>query len=299
MDEIKKIDSISQYNDLFGFETLHPQVAMVEFNRAELLRNYRMTVGFYGLFLKKTKGCVINYGKSIYDYDDQTVVSFAPGQTLGFARVEGVLPESTGLLFHPDFIRGTSLGQKIKRYDFFSYASNEALHLSSEERRVVQSCMEIIRTELNHAIDRYTRSLICTNIELLLDYCVRFYERQFITRRDANLDVLSRFERFVMDYLRSDELEKNGVPTVQYFADKVNLSPNYFSDLVKKETGSGAKEYIQRCLLTVAKSELANPDYNISQVSYRLGFQYPQHFIRFFRRQTGITPSEYRKSIFN
>lgn len=299
MEEILKIDTVCQYNDLFGFETKHPQVAMMEFKDPTTIRNYRMTVGFYGIFLKETKGCVIDYGRSKYDYDDQTVVSYAPGQTIGFTHIEGVMPKAVGLIFHPDFIRGTSLGEKIKRYEFFSYASNEALHLSAEERRVIQSCLEIIRTELNHAIDRHTRTLICTNIELLLDYCLRFYDRQFITRQDVNLDVLSRFERLVMDYLNSDKLQRYGIPQVQYFADQVNLSTNYFSDLVRKETGKGAKEYIQQSLLRLAKSELANPDYNISEVSDRLGFQYPQHFIRFFKRNMGLTPTEYRKSIFN
>lgn len=235
MDEILKIDTIEQYNNLFGFQTLHPLVSLVDFDAPERQENYRMTIGFYGIFLKETKGCVINYGKSNYDYDDETVVSFAPGQTVGFTRIEGVPPKSIGLLFHPDFIRGTSLGQKIKKYTFFSYEANEALHLSVEERLVVTNCLSIVRSELQHAIDKHTKGLICTNIELLLDYCMRFYERQFITRQNMNLDVLSRFERLIDDYLDSDLVEKNGVPSVQYFADKICLSPNYFGDLVKKK----------------------------------------------------------------
>ena len=296
MDEILKIDTIEQYNNLFGFQTLHPLVSLVDFDAPERQENYRMTIGFYGIFLKETKGCVINYGKSNYDYDDETVVSFAPGQTVGFTRIEGVPPKSIGLLFHQDFIRGTSLGQKIKKYTFFSYEANEALHLSVEERLVVTNCLSIVRSELQHAIDKHTKGLICTNIELLLDYCMRFYERQFITRQNMNLDVLSRFERLIDDYLDSDLVEKNGVPSVQYFADKICLSPNYFGDLVKKETGKSAKEYIQLKMLDVAKEYLLHPEKSITQVAYKLGFQYPQHFVRFFKRYEGITPSQYRVS---
>ena len=294
MDEILKIDTVEQYNGLFGFQTYHPLVSLVEFDKPERQGNYRMTVGFYGIFLKETKGCVINYGKSLYDYDDETVVSFAPGQTVGFTQIEGIPPKSIGLLFHPDFIRGTSLGQKIKKYTFFSYEANEALHLSADERIVVTICLSIIRTELQHAIDKHTKGLICTNIELLLDYCMRFYERQFITRQNMNLDVLSRFERLIDDYLDSELVEKNGVPSVQYFADKIFLSPNYFGDLVKKETGKSAKEYIQLKMLDLAKEYLLHPEKSITQVAYKLGFQYPQHFVRFFKRYEGITPSQYR-----
>lgn len=193
MEEILKIDTVDQYNKLFGFETRHPQVGVVSFDTAESQGNYRMTMGFYSVFLKETAGCRINYGKTSYDFDDQTVICIAPGQTVGYTDVEGVPKKSVGLLFHPDFIRGTSLGQKIKKYTFFSYESNEALHLSEEERMIVLDCLEKIRMELLHAIDKHTKGLIATNIELLLDYCMRFYERQFVTRGDMNLDVLARF----------------------------------------------------------------------------------------------------------
>lgn len=291
-----KIDTIGQYNDLFGFETKHPQVSIVDFENPDKFDHYRMTVGFYGLFLKETKGCVIDYGKSVYDFDDKTIVSFAPGQTIGFTRVEGVMPKSVGLLFHQDFIRGTQLGRKIKQYTFFSYASNEALHLSPDERAVIHSCLAIVRAELQHAIDRHTRTIICTNIELLLDYCMRFYERQFVTRQDMNMDVLGRFEGLIDEYLDSGIAAENGLPTVQYFADKICLSPNYFGDLVKKETGKTAKEYIQLKMLDVAKEELLHRGKTITQVGYKLGFQYPQHFVRFFKRHEGITPSRYREA---
>ncbi len=296
MDEILKIDTIEQYNNLFGFETRHPLVGIVDFDTPESQGNYRMTVGFYSIFLKETKGCTMNYGKTSYDYDDKTIVSIAPGQTVGYTHIEGTLPKSIGLLFHPDFIRGTSLGQKIKKYNFFTYEANEALHLSAEERIVINSCLAIICTELQHAIDKHTKGLICTNIELLLDYCMRFYERQFITRQDLNVDALAKFEKLIDEYLDAGLAATNGIPSVKYFADKICLSPNYFGDLVKKETGKSAKEYIQLKMLSVAKENLLNPDKTITQVAYALGFQYPQHFIRFFKRYEGVTPSQYRLS---
>lgn len=296
MDEILKIDTIEQYDQLFGFETRHPLVNIVDFDKRESMKQYRITAGFYAIFLKETKGCIMNYGKTSYDYDDKTVVSIAPGQTVGYTQIEGVLPKSVGLLFHPDFIRGTSLGQKIKKYTFFSYEANEALHLSTEERTVVHNCLAIIRTELQHAIDKHTKGLICTNIELLLDYCMRFYERQFITRQDLNLNVLAKFEKLIDNYLDAGLAATTGVPSVKYFADKICLSPNYFGDLVKKETGKSAKEYIQLKMLQAAKEDLLNPDRTITQVAYALGFQYPQHFVRFFKKYEGITPTQYRQA---
>ncbi|WP_418983920.1 helix-turn-helix domain-containing protein [Alistipes sp.] len=296
MEEILKIDTVEQYNRLYGFETRHPLVGFVQFDSDESQRTYRMTTGFYAVFLKETKGCTIDYGKTRYDFDDQTVVSIAPGQTVGFNVVEGTPARGRGVLFHPDFIRGTSLGQKIRHYSFFSYESNEALHLSEEERRIVADCMSNIRSELQHPIDRHTKGLVCTNIELLLDYCMRFYERQFITRQDLNIDTLARFEKLLDNYLADGLAAEQGIPSVKYFADKICLSPNYFGDLVKKQTGKSAKEYIQLKMLDAAKEHLHDPLKSISEVAYALGFQYPQHFVRFFKRYAGVTPSQYRKS---
>lgn len=189
-----------------------------------------------------------------------------------------------------------TLGQEIGRYTFFSYKSNEALHLSEGEVRIVQDILSIIRKELSHAIDRHTRELVCTNIKLLLDYCFRFYDRQFVTRQDMNRDVLSRFERLLNEYLASDRSMRLGLPAVNYFAEKVCLSPNYFGDLVKRETGQTAKEYIQLKMPGVAKERLLAPGKSVTQVAYMLGFQYPQHFVRFFKNMEGVTPTQYKRS---
>ena len=296
MDEILKIDTIEQYNRLLGFETRHPLVEYVNFDTAESQGSYRMTMGFYSVFLKETKGCTINYGKTRYDFDAQTVVSIAPGQTVGYTKIEGAPSKSRGVLFHPDFIRGTSLGQKIRQYTFFSYESNEALHLSDEESRIIDNCLTTIRRELLHPIDKHTKGLICVNIELMLDYCMRFYERQFVTRQDMNLDTLARFEKLIDDYFDAGLAATDGIPSVRYFADKICLSPNYFGDLVKKETGRSAKEYIQLKMLRAAKESLLDPEKSVSQVAYALGFQYPQHFVRFFKRYEGMTPGQYRQT---
>ena len=294
-EDIIKADTIEQYNRFFGFETRHPLVGIVHFDSSVPQPTHRMTLGFYALFLKKTTGCIINYGKTVYDFDDETVVSFAPGQTVGIHRLEdGPAPEAIGLLFHPDFLHRTSLGQKMKQYSFFSYASNEALHLSTEERIILQDYMEKIVRELQHPIDKFSKSLIISNIEVLLNYCMRFYERQFITREDMNHDALARFERLLDDYLYSDMAAKEGIPTVKYFADKICLSPNYFGDLVKQETGKTAQEYIQLKVIAVAKGRMLDPAGTIKRIAESLGFQHPQHFVRFFKRQEGCTPKEFR-----
>ncbi len=294
-EDIVKADTIEQYNRFFGFETRHPLVGIVHFDASVPQPTHRMTLGFYALFLKKTTGCIINYGKTVYDFDDETVVSFAPGQTVGIHRLEdGPAPEAIGLLFHPDFLHRTALGQRMKQYSFFSYASNEALHLSTEERIILQDYMEKIVRELQHPIDKFSKALIVSNIEVLLNYCMRFYERQFITREDMNHDALARFERLLDDYLYSGTAANEGIPTVKYFAEKICLSPNYFGDLVKQETGKTAQEYIQIKMVEVAKEAILNPNLNTKQIADRLGFQYPQHFLRFFKKQVGFTPKEYR-----
>lgn len=296
MEEIYKIETIEQYNNMCGFKTMHPLVAYVEFNESNSkFIPGRHTMGFYSLFLKETKGCVINYGKTKYDFDGQTIVSIAPDQVVGYESVAGVPKKAKGILFHPDFLHGTSLERKMKDYTFFSYASNEALHLSEDERKIIADCMAIVRKELQNPIDRHTKGLITTNIELILDYCLRFYERQFVTRQDLNLGAIAKFEKLVDEYIASGKTETEDLPTVKYFADKVFLSPNYFGDMVKAETGKTAQEYIAVRLFSYAKRQLASPELSVKEVAASLGFLYPQHFVRFFKKHSGMTPSEYRR----
>lgn len=296
MKEVIKLDTVDQYNRLFGLETLHPLVSVVNLSEATRFpTHFTMNYGVYALFLKNVKCGDIRYGRQIYDYQEGTVTSFAPGQVVEVDMPQGVRPNAHGLLFHPDLIKGTSLGQDIKHYSFFSYASAEALHLSEEEKGIFMDCLEKIEMELQHPIDKHSKRLISRNIELLLDYCMRFYERQFITRSESNKSVLVKFEALLDDYFQSDKPQTDGLPSVKYFADKVFLSPNYFGDLIKKETGKSAQEYIQTRMIDLAKEMIAGTEKTVSQIAYELGFQYSQHFNRIFKKNVGYTPGEYRK----
>ena len=296
MKEVIKLDTVDQYNQFFGLETLHPLVSVVDLSEAtKFPTHFTMNYGIYALFLKKVKCGDIRYGRQIYDYQEGTVTSFAPGQVVETEMQQGVKPSAHGLLFHPDLIKGTSLGQDIKQYSFFSYASAEALHLSEEEKGIFMDCLEKIEMELQHPIDKHSKRLISRNIELLLDYCMRVYERQFITRSESNKSVLVKFEALLDDYFQSDKPQTDGLPSVKYFADKVFLSPNYFGDLIKKETGKSAQEYIQTRMIDLAKEMIAGTEKTVSQIAYELGFQYSQHFNRIFKKNVGYTPGEYRK----
>lgn len=265
MKEVIKLDTVDQYNQFFGLETLHPLVSVVDLSEAtKFPTHFTMNYGIYALFLKKVKCGDIRYGRQIYDYQEGTVTSFAPGQVVETEMQQGVKPSAHGLLFHPDLIKGTSLGQDIKQYSFFSYASAEALHLSEEEKGIFMDCLEKIEMELQHPIDKHSKRLISRNIELLLDYCMRFYERQFITRSESNKSVLVKFEALLDDYFQSDKPQTDGLPSVKYFADKVFLSPNYFGDLIKKETGKSAQEYIQTRMIDLAKEMIAGTEKTVS-----------------------------------
>ena len=298
MDEITKIETVDQYDQLFGLETLHPLVNVIDFSKATKSVEYiRMNIGFYCLFLKDAKCGDLKYGRKNYDYQEGTVVCMAPGQVSGIANRNRTAPrtKSIGVLFHPDLIRGTSLGQNIKNYTFFSYEVNEALHLSDQEREIVTDCIHKIRLELEHTIDKHSKQLIVRNIELLLDYCMRFYERQFITRNQANKDIVVKFEQLLDEYFQNQVAMTEGLPSVKYFADKACLSPNYFGDLIKKETGKTAQEYIQCRIIELAKERILEGVQTVSQVAYELGFQYPQHFSRLFKKHVGCTPNEYKQ----
>ena len=238
MDEIVKMEHVYQYNEMMGQETLHPLVSVIDFSKCPKARHARRMYGFYCVFLKDVKCGDMRYGRHYYDYQEGTLVFIAPGQVVGIEdNGEVFQPKGWALLFHPDLIRGTSLGRSMDEYTFFSYEANEALHLSEQERLVVLECLQNITGELNHAIDKHSRRLIVSNIELLLNYSIRFYERQFITRSEVNKDALSRFERLLNDYFKGDTPQRDGVPSVRWCAEQLHLSANYFGDLIKKETG--------------------------------------------------------------
>ena len=295
MEEIVQLNSIPDYCKYCGFEVLHPLVAVVDM--AEAQRNYpecKLNYGLYALWLKQGVGCTIRYGRRNYDYQDGTVVSFAPGQVVRVEPNGETSASAIGLLFHPDLIHGTSLGRKIERYSFFSYHDAEALHLSEREREQYLLIIESIKRELRHDIDRHSKELLCDNIEMLLDQCLRFYDRQFITREKVNGDVLADFERILNAYFTEGVARNNGFPSVARMADELHFSVGYFGDLIKKETGQTAQQYIQNKIIHLAKEALLGTDLPVSEIALNLGFEYPQHFTRMFKKVTGKSPSEFR-----
>lgn len=298
MDEIIQLDSIRKYNDLNGLKTIHPLVSVVDLRDAtKRISNARLNYGLYALFIKHGAGCKIRYGMQSYDYQEGTVVSFAPGQLVQVeAGTNDIKPDVRGLLFHPDLIHGTSLARNMSKYSYFSYAQNEALHVSEAEQQILLDCLENIRREMEFPVDKHSRELLCVHIELFLEYCLRFYDRQFFTRSKVNSDVLQTFESELNDYYLNGRAQNNGLPSVRYFADKACLSPGYFGDLIKKETGKTAQEYIQLKIINLSKHHLLGGNSTVNEIADLLGFQYPQHFIRMFKKETGVTPTEFRKN---
>ncbi|RAJ92989.1 helix-turn-helix protein [Larkinella arboricola] len=295
MDTLRRFETISDYNAFNNNETLHPLVSVVDLSKAAPRQGSRMYFGFYTVFLKEVKCGDLVYGRHTYDYQEGTLVFLAPGQVAGMnSNGETYQPKGYALVFHPDLIHGTALGRHIQDYTFFGYQSFEALHLSSRERDIVLDCFAKIQYELEHAIDKHSKRLIVSNIELFLNYCTRFYDRQFITRNHVHEGVLERFEQLLNEYFQSDKPQLIGLPSVAYCAGELNLSANYFGDLVKKETGKTAQEYIQAKVIDVAKERIFDQSKSVSQIAYELGFKYPQHFNRLFKQRVGESPNEYR-----
>ncbi|RKE57232.1 helix-turn-helix domain-containing protein [Sphingobacterium detergens] len=295
MKQVERYDTVKQYNDSMGVDTLHPLVSVVNFNEIPTVQNFRRFMGIYAVFLKNIKCGDMRYGCQPYDYEDGTLVFVSPGQIYGIdSKGIAIKPSGYGLVFHPDFIKGTNLGKNIKNYTFLSYEVNEALHLSKKERKTIVDYIEKIAEEIAQNLDKHSKTLIVSNIELLLNYCQRFYDRQFITRSNVNGDILVRFEKLLNDYFKSDKAFVLGLPSVAYCADELHLSPNYFGDLIKKETGSTALDYIQSKLIDEAKERIFDRSKSINEIASELGFKYQQHFTRLFKQKTGVTPNRYR-----
>ena len=287
---------IAEYNRIFGLGTLHPLVNIVDFSKSEPIKGIpRSILGFYTISLKQDKGSGLKYGRNYYDFDEGTLVFFAPGQVVEMEfQPEEFKPTGYAVQFHPEFIRNTSLGHSINNYSFFSYEVHEALHLSEDERRIVIDCLMKIESELRHPIDKHSKSLVVSYIELLLNYSIRFYDRQFITRSDISVDVLARFEKLMNEYFITSQQLTSGLPSVKYCADKLCFSPNYFGDLIKKETGKSPQEHIQLKVINMAKEKIFEHGKTISEVAFELGFKHPQHFSKLFKQIVGTTPGEYR-----
>jgi AraC family transcriptional regulator, transcriptional activator of pobA len=295
MDNITRFETISNYNTFNNNETLHPFVSVIDFSKAAPRQGSRMYFGFYAIFLKDVKCGDLLYGRHNYDYQEGTLVFIAPGQVAGMnSNGETFQPKGYALVFHPDLIHGTSAGKHIHDYTFFGYQSYEALHLSERERKIVLDCFSKIEYELERAIDKHSKRLIVSNIELFLNYCTRFYDRQFITRDTAHKGILERFEFLLNGYFETDKSQTTGLPSVAWCAAELNLSAGYFGDLIKKETGKTAQEYIQSKVIDVAKERIFDRSKSVNQIAFELGFKYPQHFTRVFKQRVGLSPNEYR-----
>lgn len=300
MNKVVKFNTISEYNSFNNNETLHPLVSVIDFSKAderswEGEKTVRIYYGFYCIFLKDIKCGDLRYGCNYYDYQEGTLVFVAPGQVME-VETEGKVyqPKGHALVFHSDLIHGTSLFKNLNDYNFFSYNANEALHLSERERQIVLDSFSKIQLELQLGVDKHSKKLIASNIELFLNYCERFYDRQFITRENVNKGILEKFEEVLNSYFTTDKPNTIGLPSVAYCAEELHLSANYFGDLIKKETGKSAQDYIQNKIIDVAKDKILVDHLTVNEIAYELGFKYPQHFSRLFKQRVGYTPNEYR-----
>lgn len=294
------VNSIAQYNKDNNHKTLHPLVTVIDFSLANIrewgdANKIRFQYGMYSIILKDVKCGDLKYGRHTYDYQAGTLVFFAPGQIVEIENPKvPYQPMGHGLVFHPDLLVGTHLGRIIAQHKFFHYESHEALHLSDDERQMILDCFAKIHFELKQPIDTHSKKLIVSNIELFLGYCQRFYDRQFITREHVNKGILERFETLLNDYFETDQTQSNGIPSVSYFANELHLSANYFGDLIKRETGFTAKDYIQNKIIDIAKNRVFESEKTINEIAFDMGFKYPQHFTRMFKQRVGKTPNQYR-----
>lgn len=288
-------DSIKTYNETFNHPTLHPLVSLLDLSKGNPLKRTKFRLDFYAIIIKDSKCGDLRYGLKHYDYEEGSIVFFGPGQ-VGGTEPEGEWhqPYGLALVFHPDLIKGTSLAKTIHEYSFFSYDSYEALHVSEKERKLIDICFGNIETEIKQNIDKHSKKILVANIELLLKYCSRFYDRQFITRETANHQIIEKFENLLTDYILGENLQNIGLPSVTYFAEELHLSPNYLGDLLKKETGKTTLELIHLKILDLAKDKVMDTSKSISEVAYELGFKYPQHFTRLFKQKVGVSPNEWR-----
>lgn len=290
-----KIETVHQCNCCLGCKTLHPLVSAIDLSEAMLMQSI-IKFDFYTILLMESQSEHFIYGRQNYDYSNGTMVFLTPGQSIHIEE-DSVLPQKGWILaFHPELICGTSLGQNIKNYTFFFYRSKEALQLSIREKQKVLECLGSIRQELQHAIDCHSKTLISRYIELLLDYCSRFYERQFITRCEANKSVIRQTNILLDDYIQFGKLKNGVLPSNEYCADILQLSPHYFRDLLKFETGKSIYEYAQAKRLEAAKKMLLEANTSVSMVADQLGYPNVQYFSQLFKKITGVAPSEYRLS---
>jgi len=303
MEQIIEIRKISEMHQIGALpKPSHPLISVI-YNRdlktISGMQGVKIINHLYTIIFKSSNVCSsFSYGRNSYDHEEGILVFTAPGQVMEFENDnkenEQIDPDGWSLVFHPDIFRKSSVSDKMSKYSFFHYDSNEALHVSDQERLSLEDLLEKIVQEYSQILDRHSQHLIIANIELFLDYCWRFYDRQFYSRANLNNDTISKFERFLINYYESDQANQNGIPNVEYCAKQLNLSPNYLSDLLRRETGKTTLEHIHYFLIERAKNSLLNSSDTISRIAYSLGFEYPQHFSNLFKSKTGFSPKEYR-----
>jgi len=300
MDKVIKIESISQLHELIGYEKpKHPLISLIDYSKTKPVistAHLHIITSFYSINLKDGPSCKTKYGRQYYDFQEGSLVFLAPEQAVYIEEDQPEEPESIGwnLCFHPDLIYKSSLSQKMNDYTFFTYNHNEALHLSDQEKQKITDIVYEIKNEFSQNMDAFSQDLIISQLELFLNYCKRFYSRQFITRTKVNRKVIIRFEEFLKGYFNSDKLELLGLPSVKYCAQTMGYSPNYLSDVLKKETGKNTLEHIHLHLIEKAKTLLLGTDKPVNIIASELGFEYPQHFSKLFKNKTGMSPAEYR-----
>lgn len=296
-----KIITINSISELYKFSGLpkpkHPLVGLIKLDNvpANITEPANLVLNFYTVSLKRCIDSKMKYGQNYYDFDEGVLAFMEPGQIISVEE-ENQQPQGWWLVFHPDLIRHYPLGKTIKNYGFFSYAVNEALHLSEDEEKMLETLFKNIEAEYKHSIDQYSQDVMVSQIELLLNYSNRFYNRQFITRKTASGDLLTKIETLLEDYFNSDKMLEQGLPTVQYFSDQLNVSPNYLSDMLRTLTGQSTQQHIHNKLIDKAKEALSTTNLSVSEISYQLGFEHPQSFSKLFKNKTKVSPLEYRAS---
>lgn len=293
---IKKIRTISELHSMLGYEKpKHPLITLVDLTKVNTKPQEEevfFAMDFYAIVCKSFEG-TLKYGRSIYDFQEGSLIFHAPGQVLS-SSPDLKITDGWALYFHPDLLYGTDLAKKIQDYSFFHYDANEALHISDEENEILKTCVQNIHREYNQNTDHHTQELIVDSIQLMLNYSKRFYQRQFITRKKVNSGIIERFESLLREYINENTLIETGLPTVTYFADKLNLSSTYLTDVLKNQTGKNSQEHIHLALVDKAKTMLLGTTKSVSEVAYDLGFEYPSHFSKLFKSKTGKSPSQYR-----
>lgn len=298
MKPIIHLQSIADLYKLFNLgHHEHPLIAVIDFSKVseQLEQDSKITTDFYSIMFKNYCKNQFKYGRKTIDFQDGNLICIAPRQVIEIdveiEQKENML--GWGLFFHPDLIRATSLYEKVSQMSFFSYEITEALHLSEKEKNILYETVQKIKLELQENIDNYSQQILVSTIELLLNYCSRFYGRQLITRSQSNKTIVAQIESLLRNYFSTSDV--NALPSVKYLAEQVHLSANYLSDLLKKETGKNAQEHIHFYLMEEAKNRLLNSPMSINEIAFSLGFEYPQYFTKLFKQKTGHTPQEYRQ----